>query len=399
MGKVLETCGEFVNFVNIVSLKNFVTMIHFIRIIHPIGQGGFCSETFKGDDGNEVNIIYDCGGKSGKFMSNYLSMWKKGAVIDAVFISHLHSDHINGLKYLLDNYTVKRLILPELTEDIKCEVLLYNMAISKCSNALSQFTVYLLSDNRSYKDTEIIRVPTSDADTNNIVDWNFEYVRENESELSFKKVDGNDSRFYFNCGNWLYIPWNPKIDTSAGLYNKIKIELNAGHDFSMADLPRIIKDKINKCKVLYDGYFPNGHNSYSMTLFSGLNDCHYSPEYCHCMPECCHCICKYHRMVCPCPNYLHTGDYEPEYECCQIKKFYGRLWSHTPAIQVPHHGSKNNFDCELYKNRLFGFISCGMSNKFKHPHHNTILGITDAGCHPVIITENINSIEVYNYKM
>jgi len=41
------------------------------RTIHPIGQGGFYTETLKdGDD--EINVVYDCGGNSKAFMQNYL---------------------------------------------------------------------------------------------------------------------------------------------------------------------------------------------------------------------------------------------------------------------------------------------------------------------------------------
>ena len=46
-------------------------------------------------------------------------------VIDAVFISHFHEDHINGLDYLLSHYTVKKLFLPLLTEIEKIQLLIH----------------------------------------------------------------------------------------------------------------------------------------------------------------------------------------------------------------------------------------------------------------------------------
>ena len=69
----------------------------------------------------------------------------------------------------------------------------------------------------------------------------------------------------------------------------------------------------------------------------------------------------------------------------------------TPSIQVPHHGSKHNFDKALYKDKLFGVISCGKSNRFDHPHKETILGMCNCGCIPVIVTEDICSTIVRNY--
>ena len=75
------------------------------RIIHPVGQGGFYTETLN-NHGDEFNVVYDCGGNSKTFMEDYLKRfihddaYKQKKRIDAVFISHLHADHVNGLKYL-----------------------------------------------------------------------------------------------------------------------------------------------------------------------------------------------------------------------------------------------------------------------------------------------------------
>ena len=85
------------------------------RIIHPVGQGGFYTETLS--NGNqEATFVYDCGGfdKEKKKMTDYLDSFlhSENAIknpgdsgkkkIEAVFISHFHADHINGLQYLLD---------------------------------------------------------------------------------------------------------------------------------------------------------------------------------------------------------------------------------------------------------------------------------------------------------
>ncbi len=85
------------------------------RTIHPIGQGGFYTETLE-EGGEKINVVYDCGGNSEAFMHNYLDPKKNNVNpnIDAVFISHFHEDHINGLEYLLNNYNVKTLFLPQL---------------------------------------------------------------------------------------------------------------------------------------------------------------------------------------------------------------------------------------------------------------------------------------------
>ena len=84
------------------------------RIIHPVGQGGFYTETFSNGT-EEKTFVYDCGGfdRAKRKMENYLKSFlpkgKPKRQIEAVFISHFHADHINGLQYLLDNAEVKTL--------------------------------------------------------------------------------------------------------------------------------------------------------------------------------------------------------------------------------------------------------------------------------------------------
>ena len=84
------------------------------RIIHPVGQGGFFTETLS-EGKKEATFVYDCGGfdKAKKKMKDYLdSFLPKGKTkkqIEAVFISHFHADHINGLQYLRENAEVKYL--------------------------------------------------------------------------------------------------------------------------------------------------------------------------------------------------------------------------------------------------------------------------------------------------
>ena len=68
-----------------------------VRTFHPVGQGGFYTETFD-DSTNKSMVVFDCGGNSKKFMKEYMDSFlpsDKKAIIEAVFISHLHNDHIN----------------------------------------------------------------------------------------------------------------------------------------------------------------------------------------------------------------------------------------------------------------------------------------------------------------
>ena len=47
-------------------------MVELTRVLHPVGQGGFYTETLKNAQGNEFNVVYDCGGNGQRFMAKYL---------------------------------------------------------------------------------------------------------------------------------------------------------------------------------------------------------------------------------------------------------------------------------------------------------------------------------------
>ena len=88
-----------------------------IRDFVPVGQGLFCIETYEIGN-NSVRIVYDCGTITnknnnliGKRINQYLNnVSGKDMAIDAVFVSHFHEDHINGIAIILQNYDVRRIV-------------------------------------------------------------------------------------------------------------------------------------------------------------------------------------------------------------------------------------------------------------------------------------------------
>ena len=85
------------------------------RMFLPVGQGAFYCERFRAL-GRTINIVYDCGTHSGMcVLDRELGrVFNKGDIIDAVFISHLHEDHFNGLECLLKKCKVQRIYLPHM---------------------------------------------------------------------------------------------------------------------------------------------------------------------------------------------------------------------------------------------------------------------------------------------
>lgn len=92
-----------------------------------VGQGLFHAGKIRIKDNECFSFIYDCGTKKTSILPNAIecclhffkdiSCPDKKAHIDFLFVSHLHADHINGLKLLIQelrksNITIKNIILP-----------------------------------------------------------------------------------------------------------------------------------------------------------------------------------------------------------------------------------------------------------------------------------------------
>ena len=92
------------------------SMIRFMdRKFLPVGQGAFYCERFM-TPGRTINIVYDCGTFSGMdvFQRELDREFNQDDIIDAVFISHLHEDHFNGLERLSHRCKIQRIYLPHI---------------------------------------------------------------------------------------------------------------------------------------------------------------------------------------------------------------------------------------------------------------------------------------------
>lgn len=363
------------------------------RTIHPVGQGGFYTETFKTGSVNHT-VVYDCGGNRKKWMEEYLNKYlhrtysENKKKIDAVFISHLHADHINGLEYLLDNADVKLLILPQLTEDMVFEALVYNECYSVAGD-VTRLVLNLLraGANGNYGETRVIQVyPVTPEDR---IDTENERGGQNLADpCNVKKEIESGTCFYFNS-MWMFIPFNPPFrGKKEGFASALKETLGVTSDITIRTLPDLIKGKIDLCKSLYEDYFGKNHNSYSMTLFSGTSDPKrfkmINPSWCCPFDYSC-CL---HNLRYISPNCLYTGDFEPHHYVGELIRFYRPMWETIHSIQVPHHGSRKNFDPRLYKNALMAFVSVGERNRHRHPNLDTLARIYGMNCFPIIVTES-----------
>ncbi len=209
---------------------------------------------------------------------------------------------------------------------------------------------------------------------------------------------------------WEYIPFNsPVKETKANDLKNRLMKLIPGLYSTDGKLdPEELKkflcsNLISTIKQEYKSVFP-GENEYSMTLLSGL------PEECR---KTCERSCEKTeatiRRYCSL-NCLYMGDYElknVDYWSA-LWKCYKRRFKYIGLVQVPHHGSENNYNDMFYRRPLpngenalskICIISAGKDDKYLHPDKVVIDSIQKNNCVPVIVSEDPKTIQKFTYML
>ena len=96
--------------------------MHVTRFQYPIGQGCFHAGSIrKGDavyhDDQAFHYVYDCGSDDRQALGEAIDSYKNQAPhVDALFVSHLDNDHVNGLDRLLSVVKVDTVYVPHVNE-------------------------------------------------------------------------------------------------------------------------------------------------------------------------------------------------------------------------------------------------------------------------------------------
>lgn len=389
------------------------------RIFHSVGQGGFYTETFD-DLPDKPMVVFDCGGKSSKLMKDYINSFlptKPKATIEAVFISHLHDDHINGLQHLLHRANVKKIFLPQFNSNQLFDSIFYNAAYGARTDNSNNLVFSLINPTNTFTETTIIQVAEA------IVDNNYQNVSRSIQDGVSQTIASGTPMALSN--GWVYIPFNPQSKTPN--FDKIKDQAiketlqslynNNTNLYEQATaLAKFVKScGVEQCKKLYKKMFGGIHNGQSMTLFSGLRNhdtnikiCSHPftptcnryqcPDGCDLFAE----LAKYKEDCIP-TNFLYTGDYEAgeNAKMEELSSFYTKIevWETICGLQIPHHGSRKNYAKELYNKRCYAIASAGTSNKFHHPNIDTLINIFHQGCKPFVVTEDKSTIIMQYFRI
>ena len=379
---------------NILSDPFSITSAKVVRTIHPIGQGAFYSERFIDNKGNTLFLaVYDCGSQNKKKLNlEIANYFQEGDIIDILFISHLDLDHVSGLQKLLEcKVSVKHLVLPLMDNNTKELYLLATKGILK----------QLVQDPTSlFKGSKVIYVkPVGEDDE---IKDSFELRGDNQG---VEVIPSGCKLSYCNYSAiWCYIPYNyeyaSRIDVLLQNLGRGKIDVK---DIVDADSRKEIKEK-------YAEICSKGVNNTSLVVYSGghSDGIKYETIFFSARPG--------DKSITE--GSLYLGDISLNQEngdmslIDDLRKRLNFVRDHIGLIQLPHHGSKDNFNTKLFSigvpTKVF-FASYGNTNSYGHPsprvwedvgsHGMLCCGVDENRCNTLTHVLAITSNKItQNYK-
>lgn len=382
--------------------RKVIIMIKGSFTFHGIGQGLFYSGKIQNNT-ESFKFVYDCGTlykKDSPLLTSEITSCfgiphREKETIHALFISHLHYDHISGLPDLLEKYTVKNIFLPYFSPE---EMLLLGIKNDIASNPelLTLFVnppeyfakydvenVYLISPtslegNLSEEDYCKIMQNTETNHKGSLhIDGQIQPISVINKTVIYtgKKISFSDYhsiwtfRIYQDQAEKQQEEIRKEIINTCNIdpdkLNPIELERLIQKEATIKDVQKIynkVKHKINQSSlVLYHGpcESKNGNNTY------------YNNR----------CCCPYPDCVNPftSPATLLTGDINLNLLSNNGNKLEDFLLE-TPYdvgfFQIPHHGSYKNMSLSIL-NKIFPtymekICSYGKHNQFRHPDAYTL---------------------------
>lgn len=380
----------------------------FTRTFHPVGHGAFYTETIVANQ-RIYNIVYDCGLDTKRYSSDFKkkdlkkyidNLYCEDDIIDLLFISHFHDDHINGIEFLKDRCKkIEKVVMPLLDNEKK--------ASAHLSLALEGGDTTIIDDPQSYfgQETRIIYVnPISDDNNEKPNNYYLNDFRPNATTINSGDKIVVDT-------DWYYIPYNYKqearfeefckkladiIEDDENLKEFNEALKNSYLTIDIDLVSKIIENTTSKNKLI-EAYKEAGKigggikeqplNLTSLILYSGDEQTK--------LVTCNKKFCYERRFWRSHSGCLYLGDTNLNQNniVSDIKKRLSSLWKTVSMIQIPHHGAEPNYNPAIISSYLkFAVVSCKEGDRL-HPSNNVINDFNySTGRHLFKVTEEKESI-------
>lgn len=333
----------------------FFNELHFPveNIIFPVGQGGLFLGLIKYQELNKLETktfayIYDCGNMQKTYLessiNNLIDILKITNEISPlthiyIFISHVHDDHISGLKILkpkleeceFNLYSLPVLVMPYMEEAEKDLILELNILDKRYTAILTNPYSYF----DGYFDIQYVKDELNEPDkskslyyenTNKPLNYNYGYsipkaknINNGNPELKIFSHNQN-FRFDVHYGSWILKPFYYHFN----IPNDLQERLQQNGYKSIYD---INFDNINKINNQLKNELKNKLNLSSLCLYSGPSD---GSKGC---------------------AWMHTGDFSFKHKEAfeKFQTHYDSVLNNVQILQIPHHGSEKNSSNEDFK--------------------------------------------------
>lgn len=364
------------------------------RTFHSVGQGAFYTEEFRSVARPRFTTVYDCGTETAEGnmdipLNQQIRDFKfrlRNKEIDLLFISHFHGDHVNGLDELLKGTMVRKLVIPMLTEDAIIATRIRNLMIygddARVADAIIREIYFGSGENDRYG--EIIAVSPeergAEGEKRNTAERGDLFPKSGSSLYSGDEIVEPDIF-------WKYIPFNSiddSVQRAVDFVNLVRKMPGVIKDNGDLDVDEIVRNKRKELKDAYKKAMKGGNdNLYTLVVESSPIDG------VRVMPSSNEARC------------IYFGDFEPDGGKDVWQRFVS-VYSDYPEIglvQVPHHGSQNNWRKELLyslgKRRYV--ISSGTTNRYHHPCYWVIRDIKRAGHSVSVVCEEQATENCFHY--
>ncbi len=415
-------------------------------IYHNVGQGLFYSGNIMTSN-SAFRFIYDCGSERIKLINTSICRFKcdinDDSEIDLLIISHLHSDHISGLDELFNNFTIKEVVLPYLSPTERLLIALRRINLPTWYyNFLSDPVEYLFK--RGVK--RIILLGGKEGGKGEIPPENLspsspegdilekldigklsddenlkkEIFNSNENWERYIKTNKllvkNHNGYVIALGLWVFRFFNYKHKIPPIVFRNFErcirnnVSKKNDNDINDNDIKRAIRDKkclksLKRCYTNLKKHLGNDFNNTSLVLYHGPKDrpkiessflcfCpHPYPCYFYSPRVCLNKIFFRGRNIHKYFGQLLTGDIDFNMNYNGLKKHYEYFREHVLIAQVPHHGSKNNWNSTVlrdFPNSKCWIISAGLENKYGHPSFEVVEDICSNGKKCCLVNEIIH---------
>ena len=374
-----------------------VTMIQ-----HPVGQGGMFSGQLKAGSAT-LRWVYDCGSnQQDRLCEEIVSVAAEGA-IDLLFLSHLDSDHVNGVDRLLAATKVTEVVLPYLSTAEFALAVVQDVAAGALSGTFLEFVtdpakwligrgvstvsfVKAVDEDRSLGDWLIPEPngePLGGGDNRRLsVQWPAAAVKKRAvKKATVQDIAAGAAASIATNGSkvdWLLAPYAHKPSKDRMRDFGKALEHYFGKGLTRSAIVRHARNEQGRdlLKACY-GWLWRDHNKVSMSLYAGPQA---SPNLTSLQLP----FSQWRSGGPATPRaevgWLMTGDAElaSRRKLDAFLSYYHRVRDRVSVLVLPHHGSRLSFNPRLVRGfpKLNACIAAAGRNQYGHPHSRVYEHVT-----------------------